>query len=59
MGSIENEQTSTAAAEMPLPAHYAALKTNGKRMNATLHESCTWGQTADGGMSKCFYLSLT
>ena len=52
MGSITTDHIPTEVADMALPAHYAILKTNGKRMIATLDEACTWGQTPDGGMSK-------
>lgn len=34
-----------------LPVQYSHLKTSGTRMMTTLHESCTWGGTPDGGMS--------
>ena len=49
MGSIPADPTIT---EVPLPAQYASIKTDGKRMVDTLHASCAWGNTPDGGMSK-------
>ncbi|KAF3012315.1 hypothetical protein E8E14_001918 [Neopestalotiopsis sp. 37M] len=35
-----------------LPAQYSHFKTNSTRMMTTLHESCTWGSTPDGGMNR-------
>ncbi|RDW57598.1 putative N-carbamoyl-L-amino acid hydrolase [Coleophoma cylindrospora] len=31
---------------------YSALKINSTRVNATIHESCQWGSTPDGGMNR-------
>ncbi|CAK7244475.1 MAG: hypothetical protein STHCBS139747_006016 [Sporothrix thermara] len=50
MGSIATEQKPKV--EVPMPAHYAALKTDSKRMIATLDAACQWGNTSDGGMDR-------
>lgn len=55
MGSLGPEQfVSPVAAKLAgeLSAQYASLKINAKRMVDTLEESCTWGNTDDGGMSE-------
>lgn len=39
-----------------LSPKYAALRINAERINALVHESCTWGNTPDGGMSMILVL---
>ena len=52
MGSLGTEIPPPAAKLAPvLPDYYAKLKTDAKRTVDTLEESCTWGNTPDGGMS--------
>lgn len=52
MGSLGNEAPPVAVKLTPvLPDYYAKLKTDAKRTIDTLEESCTWGNTPDGGMS--------
>lgn len=52
MGSLGTDRPALAVKLSPeIPAYYAKLKTDGKRMVDTLEESCTWGKTPDGGMS--------
>lgn len=48
MGSLGDFASS---ARLALSGTYAALKTDAKRMTATLDEACQWGSTPDGGMS--------
>ncbi|CAK7208901.1 hypothetical protein SCUCBS95973_000270 [Sporothrix curviconia] len=50
MGSVATEQQPKV--EVPVPAHYATLKTDSKRMIATLDAACQWGNTPDGGMDR-------
>ncbi|CAK7229556.1 hypothetical protein SBRCBS47491_007284 [Sporothrix bragantina] len=52
MGFISTENAPVDVADVPLPAHYAGLKTSGERMLATWDAACTWGQTPDGGMNR-------
>ncbi|KUI65954.1 hypothetical protein VM1G_02551 [Cytospora mali] len=53
MGSLGTDRPAPAVKPSPeLPAYYAKLKTDGKRMVDTLEESCTWGNTPDGGMNR-------
>ncbi|KUJ17788.1 putative N-carbamoyl-L-amino acid hydrolase [Mollisia scopiformis] len=35
-----------------LSSEYLTLKINESRINATIHESCEWGNTPDGGMNR-------
>ncbi|KAE9977304.1 hypothetical protein EG328_002133 [Venturia inaequalis] len=35
-----------------LSPRYAAFRINATRINALVHESCTWGNTPDGGMNR-------
>lgn len=52
MGSLGSQTTEAAPAlALELPPHYSKLSTDAKRMVDTLEESCTWGNTPDGGMS--------
>jgi hypothetical protein len=49
--------TSTFVAKRIIPKlsdNYDGLRTDAKRMLDTLHESCAWGSTPDGGMSMSF-----
>ncbi|KAK7413254.1 hypothetical protein QQX98_007842 [Neonectria punicea] len=53
MGSLGAEPSAPEAKlGLELPACYAHLKTDAKRMVDTLEESCTWGNTPDGGMNR-------
>lgn len=48
------ERNATTLGASVLSPKYAALKINAERINALVHESCTWGNTPDGGMSMFF-----
>lgn len=51
MDAMTETEAITSGASTLSPK-YAALKINTERINALVHESCTWGNTPDGGMSK-------
>lgn len=59
MGSLGTEAPPPAVKLAPvLPDYYAELKTDAKRTIDTLEESCTWGNTPDGGMSAFDWFTL-
>jgi hypothetical protein len=50
-------QTTSASTTAVLNLRGGQLpKIDGKRMNETLHHSCQWGCTPDGGMSEWYIL---
>lgn len=56
MSSLGSEEFKPVAkTALGLPAKYATVTIDGKRMVDTLEESCTWGSTPDGGMSESSY----
>ncbi|PSN62402.1 putative N-carbamoyl-L-amino acid hydrolase [Corynespora cassiicola Philippines] len=52
MAFVPSNTEPAAGAPIQLSSRYSNLRVDAARTNATLQESCTWGNTPDGGMNR-------